>query len=379
MTVNEQLRVARGRWAVTAVFFLNGLTLSTYIVRAPSLKSTFHLSDARFGFAGLLFALAALACMQSVGPLAARVGARPLLRVALVVMPLLLAGLAVAPGPWWFIAGATVLGAAHGTTDAAMNASAVAVEQQAGRPILIGCHAAWSLSAVVASLLTVVLAGAGVSLVTHFVTAGAVLLAAGLLLGPRLPDTDRTPAEKPVGTGGWSRPLLLLGLTATVLMICEGGTLGWGGIFLHEERQASLSLAAAAITAYTGGQTVGRFGGDRLAARYDTNVLFRLGAVIAAGGLAVAVLAPHPVTAVAGFALAGLGSSVLIPLNFSAVGRLPGPTATLVSRMTTFTYTGILLGPALIGWIADRIGLATTMTALIPLLLLVALTPRPRS
>jgi hypothetical protein len=69
---------------------------------------------------------------------------------------------------------------------------------------------------------------------------------------------------------------------------------------------------------------------------------------------------------------------VLIPLTFSAVGRLPGaPAATLVSRLTTFTYTGILLGPALIGWAADQFGLAATMTALIPLPLVVALVPRP--
>ncbi|WP_327002945.1 hypothetical protein OHA72_48970 [Dactylosporangium sp. NBC_01737] len=169
----------------------------------------------------------------------------------------------------------------------------------------------------------------------------------------------------------------MLGLTATALMVCEGAALGWGGIFLHEERHATLSMAAAAITAYTGGQTLGRLAGDRLTSRWGGDTLFRLAATIAAGGLAAAVLTPHPAAAVAGFALAGLGSSVLIPLTFSAVGRLPGtPTATLVSRLTTFTYTGILLGPALIGWAADQVGLAVTMAALIPLPLIVALLPR---
>jgi MFS family permease len=389
MTVNEQLtadqaavRAVPGRWAVTAVFFLNGLTLSTYIVRAPSLKDAYHLSDGRFGLTGLLFALAALACMQFVGPLTARVGARAVLRVTLTVMPLLLAGIAVAPGPWSFTALATVLGAVHGTTDAAMNASAVTVERRAGRPVLNGCHAAWSVSAVVASLSTAALAHAGVSLAVNLVTAGAVLLAAGLVLGLRLPETGRVGADVSAGgTGlrsGWSRPLLVLGLTATAVMICEGGALGWGGIFLHDERHATLSLAAAAISAYTGGQTVGRLVGDGLTSRWGGNMLFRLGAAIAAGGFAAAVLTPHPAAAVAGFALAGLGASVLVPLTYSAVGRLPGaPTATLVARLTTFTYTGILLGPALIGWAADRIGLATTMATLIPLLPLVALAPRP--
>lgn len=386
MTVDEQSTIdppprwpAPGRWAVTAVFFLNGLTLSTYIVRAPSFKDAYRLTDGQFGLTGLLFAAAALVCMQVVGPLTARVGARAVLRVTLAVMPLLLAGVAVAPGAWWFTALAPVFGAVHGTTDAAMNTSAVAVERRAGRAVLNGCHAAWSVSAVAASLSTAALAHAGVSLAAHLVTAGALLLAAGLALGPRLPDAGRGTTGGAAGPrAGWSGALLVLGLTATALMVFEGAVLGWGGIFLHQERHASLTLAAAAITAFTGGQTAGRLVGDRLTGRWGGNPLFRLGAAVATVGLAVAVLSPEPTAALAGFALAGLGSSVLIPLTFSVVGRLPGaPAATLVSRLTTFTYTGILLGPALIGWTADHLGLAVTMAALVPLPLVAALLPRP--
>jgi MFS family permease len=389
MTVYEQvdsrpgMRKVPGRWAVTAVFFVNGLALSTYIVRAPSIKAAYHLSDGLFGLAGLLFAVAALACMQFVGPLAARVGVRSVLRVTLVVLPVLLAGIAVAPGPRWFIAGATILGAVHGTTDAAMTSAAVGVERRAGRPVLNSCHAAWSLSAVVAALSTAVLTLVGVSLGVHLVVAGAILLGTGLVLGRRLPhieDAGIRDNSRHSGTArsGWSRALLTLGLTATAVMVCEGGALGWGGIFLHDHRNATLAVAAAAMTAYTGGQTLGRLGGDAVAARWGGSALFRAGAAVAAGGFAVALLVPDPTTAVAGFALAGLGSSVLIPLSFSAVGRLPGiPTATLVARLTTFTYTGILLAPALIGWTAERVGLALTMTAAIPLMILIAVMPRP--
>ncbi|SEN90941.1 MFS transporter [Actinacidiphila rubida] len=75
-----------GRWPATAVFLLNGLTLSTSIARQPSLKSLHHLTDGQVGALGLLFAVAAIVSMQFVGPLAARVGSRPVLRVSLVVM-----------------------------------------------------------------------------------------------------------------------------------------------------------------------------------------------------------------------------------------------------------------------------------------------------
>lgn len=88
-----------GRWPATAVFFLNGLTLSTAIARQPSLKSEHHLADGQVGALGLLFAVAAIVSMQFVGPLVARVGSLPVLRVSLVVMPLLLALVGLAA---WF-------------------------------------------------------------------------------------------------------------------------------------------------------------------------------------------------------------------------------------------------------------------------------------
>jgi MFS family permease len=86
------------------------LALSTYIVRLPVLKAQHHLTDGQLGVVGVLFALAALACMQFVGPLVARVGSRPVLRASLLVMPLLLAVLGLVGGPVEFALVATALG-----------------------------------------------------------------------------------------------------------------------------------------------------------------------------------------------------------------------------------------------------------------------------
>jgi MFS family permease len=380
-----------GRWPATAVFFLNGLTLSTYIVRMPSLKSAHHLTDGQVGLIGVLFAAAALASMQFVGPLVARVGNRAVLRGCLAVLPVLLAGVGLVGGLVGFTIAVTAFGAVHGTTDAAMNAQAVTIERRVRRPVLNGCHAAWSISAVVASLAASVTSQADVSVGIYFGISGAVLLAGGLTLGPfLLPVEGRETSPASVSGSararrrlGWNRSIIALGLAGTVLMICEAAALGWGAIFLHDNRGASLGLAAAAVTAYTAGQAVGRVFGDRLTSRYRLAPVFRTGGVVAAGGLALAVLAPSAPVAVVGFAVAGVGASVLIPLAFSAVGQdhtTSVDAAALISRFTTFTYAGILLGPALIGVAAEFIGLTITLAALIPLLLAVALTsPLPRS
>ncbi|MGW5355115.1 MFS transporter [Streptomyces sp. NPDC004031] len=372
------------------MFLLNGLTLSTSIARQASLKSERHLSDGQVGVLGLLFAVAAIVAMQFVGPLVARVGSRPVLRVSLVVMPLLLALVGLSGGFGALAAANTALGAVHGTTDAAMNAHAVAVEQRAGRRILSGCHAAWSVSAVVASLATAGLSRAGVTLTAHFVGAAAVLAAAGLVLGRLLlpAGADRARpggdvARPDAGRAGrWSAAFVVLGLTGTALMVCEGAALGWGPIFLHDARGVPVGLAATAVTAYAAGQTAVRVVGDRLATRYGAAPVFRTGGLVAVAGLGVAVLTAEPVTAVAGFAVMGAGMSVLLPLAFSAVGRTEGVSAaTAVSRFTTFTYAGVLLGPAAVGWAAELGGLTRTLAALLPVLLTVALLtrlPEPR-
>jgi MFS family permease len=113
--------------------------------------------------------------------------------------------------------------------------------------------------------------------------------------------------------------------------------------------------------------------------RYGAAGLFRAGGLVATVGLALAVLSPDPAGAVAGFAVVGLGGSFLLPLTFSAAGHAGGTgpgAATFVARFTTFTYAGILLGPAAIGWIAQAIGLQWTLGLLVPLLAAVALLRR---
>ena len=159
-------------------------------------------------------------------------------------------------------------------------------------------------------------------------------------------------------------------------MVCEGAALGWRCRLPARHPGASLSLAAAAVTAYTGGQTAGRTLGDRVTRRYGPSRVFRAGGVVGTIGLVLAVAAPQPAVAVAGFAVMGVGTSVLIPLAFSAAGHAGGGgsgTAAAISRFTTFAYAGILLGPALIGGVAELVGLFSVLAALVPLLLTVAL------
>jgi MFS family permease len=369
----------RGRWAVTAVFLLNGLTLASYIVRLPSIKVAQHLSDAQLGMVSTVFGAAAIIAMQFVGALVARYGSARVIRIGLVALPLVLVGIGLARGFLGLAVAGVLLGVVHGTLDVSMNGHAVAVERRLGRPIMNGCHGAWSVSAVAASLTGAALIAAHVAVLSHFIGIAAVVTVAGLVVGryllpasaDRAPSHDGRSSPQPGWRSGWSRAVIALGLTGTVLMVAEGAVLTWSGVFLHDIRGASLALASLAVTAFTACQTGGRLFGDRLTVRYGAGRLFRTGALVAMVGFAVAVLVPDAAGAVAGFAVVGFGGAFLIPLTFRAAGHAGGTgpgAAGFVARFTTFTYTGILLGPALIGWVAQGIGLQWTLALIVPLL-----------
>ena len=187
---SAQQSARAARWAVTAVFFLNGLLLCAYLVRIPSLKAQLGLSNAQLGSLGMLFAGSALLAMQAVGWLSARFGVGRVITAGLVAMPVVLAALGRASTLLWFAVAIAVLGAVHGTLDVAMNARAVAAESELGRPILSGCHAAWSISAVVSSLIGAAVVGAGVSPGDHFLWLGLAVLIAVLPVSRALTDAS---------------------------------------------------------------------------------------------------------------------------------------------------------------------------------------------
>jgi MFS family permease len=374
-TTTTGLVVTRARWAITAVFFVNGLLVATYLVRIPSLKVALDLTGPRLAAVLTCFSVAALLAMQSVGRLVARFGSARVIRVTLTALPFALVGIGASGTVGWLAVAVGVAGAVHGMTDVAMSSHAVAVERLRGRPIMNGCHAAWGASSIVASVLGAVTAG--LPMWVHATGVAVVALPAAVVAGRWL-----LPAEADGGTGGpeasrartgWTRPVLVFGAIGLVLMLCEAAVVSWSGVFLHEDRGATLTVAALGYGAFTACQTLGRLGGDRLTERFGRARLFRAHSCLVAAGFAIVVLGQSQYVALAGFAVLGYGSSVLLPLIFSTVGHLGGAgAATFVSRVATFTYAGILTGPALVGWLGQAIGLAWTFAALIPFVLAVA-------
>jgi fucose permease len=385
----DQRAARHARWAVTAVFFLNGATLSAWIARVPSIQADHHLSDGQLGLVISAIGICAIIAMQFVGQLVARLGSTVVIRVMLVTTPAALACAGLSRNIAELVVSLGLLGASHGTIDVSMSAHAVAVERTLKRPIMNGCHAAWGLSAVMSSLIGSASTHAGISPGAQFTVMAVVLIALGFPVTVRLlpPSTDRgadrgTPKAERAKTSwreGWRGPVLLFGALGAILMVCEGAVNSWSGVFLHDQRGSTLAAATFGYTAYVGCQSAGRLVGDRLNRTFPAVLLFRTSALVAVAGLSVAVLVPNRIAAVVGFGILGLGASVPLPMLFSAAGHAGGEgprAAAFVSRFTTFTYGGVLFGPAIVGWFAQAFTLGWTLTALIPLLAVVVVNAR---
>jgi MFS family permease len=374
----REARATTARWAVTVVFGIAGATIATLSVRTPSLKAVHGLSAGELGLLTTCFGLAGLAAMQVLGGLAARWGSAWIVRGAVLAMPVALVAVGLVPGLPALVAAMALFGLVNGALDVTMNAHGVAVERALGRPILNGCHAAWSIGAVAGSLAGGAAAQAGWSLGRHYAVTAAVLVVVGVVAGVRLlpAHADRRTGTEPRARakGGWSRRVLLLGAMGSSVLVCEASVANWSGVLLHEHLGAAMGVASLGYIAFQACETGGRLFGDRLSQRYPARLLIRTGALIGAAGVVLAVASRWPAGAVVGFALLGVGLATPLPVLFSVVGHLGSRegAAGMVARFSTMTFSGILVGPAVIGWIAQAVGLTWTLAALAPLLLLVA-------
>ncbi|WP_428963799.1 MFS transporter [Micromonospora fluostatini] len=375
------------RWAAAAAFLITGLVLSSYFVRVPSLKIKYGFTDGELGLFFVLPVVTGLVAMQATGNLVARFGSAPIIRVTMLGLPLSLAAIGFAETRWQFALALLVFGIVDGLIDVSMNAHAVTVERALRRPVMNSCHAAWSIGAMIGAALGGLAVKADLSPARHFLLLCGALVVLGLVAGRFLlpAAADRTQgyatAAKPKirWHEGWTPRIVLLGVTGTVVLVAEGAVGNWGGIFLHDELGSSLATASLGYLAFSVFQAGGRLVGDRLQQRIGAGRLVRWAGAIAVAGLAIVVLSPLPAVAIAGFAVLGVGMSVLVPLIFSAVGHSGAESgdvnaAAALAKVNTLTYSGMLLGPVLVGWSASGVGLTLTLAGMLALLALTLVT-----
>jgi len=242
----------------------------------------------------------------------------------------------------------------------AAHGHAVLVERGAGGPLMSGFHAFYSVGSLAgavgaAGLLTLGLPVPGMALAVSALGL-AVLLWAG-----RWWRRDRAPAGEAVFA--WPRGVVLvIGTVCFVAFLAEGAMLDWSAVFLHEVRGVDVVRAGWGFVAFNVAMTGARLAGDRTIAWLGRRWTLVASAVVGCGGMLLATLAAPPWLAMAGCAVLGLGCANVVPIVFSLAGEQRRmPVGLAIPAVTTMGYAGVLLGPALIGFIAQGLSLAIAL------------------
>jgi predicted MFS family arabinose efflux permease len=343
------------RLAVLGVFFANGVVIGTWVVRIPAVQQRLGLGEGLLGVALLGAAVGALAAMPLVGALVSRFGSRRVVGTTALLLVVSLVLPALAPSLLFLVPALMLLGAANGGLDVSMNAQAVAVEKGYGRPIMSSFHAAWSFGGLAGAALGGLLASRGVGSLPHFL-AVAILAAIAFAGAYRaLLPSQADASEK--GSPAFARPtraLLGLGIISFCVLLGEGAMGDWSAVYLNNTLRTGPGFAAAGYAAFSVSMAFGRLFGDGFTERLGPARLVRSCGALAAIGLGVALAVGQPFVALVGFACAGAGFSIVFPAALSAAGRTEGmATGPALAAVSTTAYTGFLVGPPFIGFLAE--------------------------
>jgi fucose permease len=346
------------RAATFAVFAVNGAMIGTWVAHIPWLQERLDVSKTTIGFALLCMAAGALIAMPLTGQLLDRRESAGVTRAATLSYCLMLPLPLVAPSPVALGAILFVFGAANGAMDVSMNAHGVAVERELGRPIMSSLHGGWSVGGFISAGLAAVAGAAGADPRIWAAGVGIALWLFAWYITARLGSAS-TQSESS-GFALPSRGVILIGALCFLAMVTEGAIGDWSGIYLRQDLDSSAAAAATGFTGFSAGMAAARLGGDWLNERLGAGLLLRAGMALVAAALGAVLLIAEPVPAVVGFGLVGLGIANAVPILFSAAGRHE-PSGPSLAAVFTVGYTGFIVGPPLIGALADTIGLPETM------------------
>ena len=350
----------RERIATIGAFFANGLGIGAWAAEIPRLKEHLGLSDTLLGVALLSFAAGAILAMPMAGRVALRLGTPRSTLLASSAFVVLLGLPGFAPSLPFAMAALFLLGMSNGSMDVLMNGHASYIETRWGKPIMSSFHAAWSFGGLLGAAFGGWIAKSGFSvgagLAMPAVACAAIVVASaviGLKSGFEAPPVHH---EKVPFTFR-NRLLLLLGAVAFLSMVTEGSVTDWSGVYLRTITQGSAAQAAMGYASFAFAMTSCRLIGDLVVRRLGQQMTMWVGGGVAALGFLIVIAIPSVMVACVGYVLIGIGLSNLVPIIFSAAGRAGATPAIGVSMAATAGYAGFLIGPPVIGFCADVLGI----------------------
>jgi MFS family permease len=354
--------VRSGRLSVFIVFSLNGIVIGSWAPRMPTLAEQIGASPGVLGLALLGGSVGMIATASVAGRLCARFGARAVVAGSALASSAVVSLLAQVGSPLQLGLALVLLGASVGMLDVSMNVAAVTVIRRTERPLMPVFHAGFSFGALAGSVGAAFAAGHRLGLGPHFVIVGVatVVITGGVIrFVPREERVTATDEHTGPDRRMLRRPVLwLLGCVALFSAIVEGASGDWSALFSVHERGLSEAAGAVTFSVFCVAMGVVRLVGEQIERRFGAVKILVAGALVAGAGLLMTALVPVAWLAYVGFGLAGGGLAFAFPVALDlagAVGRRGDGTGgeREIGFVTTIAYSGFLIGPPMIGGVAQ--------------------------
>jgi predicted MFS family arabinose efflux permease len=362
-------QLTRAALGTAVVFAVSGAVLGTWVSRLPAVRDRLDASPAELGLALLAPGLGSLVSMPSTGWLCRRFGSRAMVAATALPVCLVLVALAIAPSLFTLAAALFGFGLLYGAWDVSMNVQGSGVEQRAGRAWMPRYHACWSVGGIVGAAVGGLAARARVPLPVHFgltAAVGAALVLAAVRV--YVPDREAEPAVAGGTQPAWKvlldRRLIIIGLITLCSVTVEGAAADWLALYLVDERHTAESLGAIGYAAFACAMAAGRFAGTPITERLGRHGAVRLGGLVSVVGVALTVLGPWLPLAFLGAIAWALGICLIFPAAISAAGETPDRPTDAIAAVSTVGYAGLLIGPPVIGILAEHTGIGHALLVL---------------
>ena len=355
--------------AITSAFLINGFVVGSFVTRIPDFKETLKLSNSALGTALFCVALGVVGVLSIAGKAAAKYGSSRVVLYTSVLAAFSLPLVGYSPNFIFLCISLFLYGAFLAAQDVAMNTHAITLEHLSGNRYMSKFHGFFSMGALLGGFVGGLFAEANVSPLIQELWIGAgVLVITFIFKSSWLPaSTDQSKAQ---GGKRKRRPgiIWLIGLLGLCAAIGEGAAADWGAILARDTFNASPFVSTIPYLAFSITMVLGRFSGDFLAHRFGTKVLITGGGAIAGVGIVSGLLIGGIGGIIFGWLASGIGLSIVIPMLFSEAGviaknKFDGQysSAEAVATVSGIAYFGFLIGPPIIGFLADHVTLRWAM------------------
>ncbi len=344
-------------YATRYVFLVLGIAVSVWAVLVPFAKARLQVNDAELGGLLLLIGTGALLSMLCAGWLTNGFGCRKTLCLSTAVFLCSLVALAFTSDVFLFAVTLFIFGVSSGIVDIAMNIQASLVEKHSGRRLMSGFHGMYSVGGFLGALIVSMMLKAGLSLLSATaILSGLMFLVLAFIFQQHLypfgiQEEKSAFSLRPKGI------VLFLGILCAIFYMSDGVVLDWGALFMMSKGSPA-ELAGLAFSVFSVAIAIGRLVGDRLVERLGIGKVIVASGIIAILGFGIILGTSGSLFPMAGFCIAGLGVSNLIPILFSYISQHRGlPVSQAISTVTTIGYLGLMAGPPAMGYIAHQYGL----------------------